>query len=213
MTIRAVYFDIGETLLDRTAEYGALADVLGVRRHTFSAVFGGVLVRGGGVREALAHFTSESWDELRRRAGVHVSEDDLYADVRPTLARLTGYRVGVVGNQPADVATEIRALELPVDIVATSSDWGVAKPAPDFFERVVEDAGCSPAQIVYVGDQVDNDVVPALAAGMRAVRLLRGPWGHLIRDPGVEARCLAVIDSLNDLPVVLGEERPDQGRG
>jgi hypothetical protein len=33
--IRAVWFDVGETLIDESREYGTWADWLGVPRHTF----------------------------------------------------------------------------------------------------------------------------------------------------------------------------------
>ncbi len=35
--IRSVVFDVGETLLDDTSEWGRWADWIGVPRHTFSA--------------------------------------------------------------------------------------------------------------------------------------------------------------------------------
>jgi hypothetical protein len=38
--IKSVFFDVDETLVDETREYGTWADWLGVPRHTFSAVFG-----------------------------------------------------------------------------------------------------------------------------------------------------------------------------
>lgn len=44
--IVAVCFDVGETIVDKTREYGTWADWLGVPRHTFSAVFGAVPARG-----------------------------------------------------------------------------------------------------------------------------------------------------------------------
>jgi hypothetical protein len=43
--IRAVYFDVGETLIDESTEYGTWADWLGVPRHTFSAIFGQVIAQ------------------------------------------------------------------------------------------------------------------------------------------------------------------------
>jgi hypothetical protein len=45
--IHAVWFDVGEVLIDETHEYGTWADWLGIPRHTFSAMFGAVIARGG----------------------------------------------------------------------------------------------------------------------------------------------------------------------
>ena len=68
--IRAVYLDIGETILDRTREYLAWAQRLDVPAHTFSAVFGAVVARGGSVRDVVAVFTgdasADSFARLRR---------------------------------------------------------------------------------------------------------------------------------------------------
>jgi FMN phosphatase YigB (HAD superfamily) len=50
-----------------------------------------------------------------------------------------------------------------------------------------------------VGDRVDNDVEPALAAGMTAVHVRRGPWGHLQQPPPGAIR----IRSLDELPEAL----------
>jgi FMN phosphatase YigB (HAD superfamily) len=46
-----------------------------------------------------------------------------------------------------------------------------------------------------VGDRVDNDVLPALACGMEAVHIRRGPWGLLHETPEGARR----IDSLLEL--------------
>ncbi len=71
---------------------------------------------------------------------------------------------------------------LPVDWVTTSAGWGVAKPDPAFFVRVASEVGAAPEHIAYVGDRVDNDVLPARRAGMLAVHLRRGPWGVIHAD-------------------------------
>jgi hypothetical protein len=47
VAIRAVWFDVGETLIDEGREYGTWADWLGVPRHTFSAMFGAVIALAG----------------------------------------------------------------------------------------------------------------------------------------------------------------------
>ena len=54
--IDAVVFDVGETLVDETREYGTWADWLGVPRHTFSAVFGAVIALGMDYRDAFQYF-------------------------------------------------------------------------------------------------------------------------------------------------------------
>ena len=56
---------------------------------------------------------------------------------------------------------------------------GGEKPSADFFNRIIAECGCAPGEIAYVGDRLDNDIRPALAAGMVAVFVRRGPWGYI----------------------------------
>ena len=88
--------------------------------------------------------------------------------------------------------------ETLVDEATTYERWGVQKPDSDFFARVVHEAGVPAEQILYVGDRVDNDVVPALAAGLRVVRVRRGAQARLESPEGT-----VTIDSLVELPQVL----------
>ena len=46
MAIKAVFFDVGETLVDETRQWGGWADWLGVPRLTFFAALGAVIERG-----------------------------------------------------------------------------------------------------------------------------------------------------------------------
>jgi FMN phosphatase YigB (HAD superfamily) len=65
---------------------------------------------------------------------------------------------------------------------------------------VVFDVGCLArlrSRGLLVGDRVDNDVEPALAAGMVAVHIKRGPWGHLHEAPA-EAIEIRGLDELPD---------------
>ncbi len=212
MVVRSVVFDVGETLLDDTREWGRWADWIGVPRHTFSAVLGAVTAEGRNNAETFQYF-QPGFDlaaerQLREDAGCGelIEDEDLYPDVRPGLKGLreAGLWVGIAGNQTSRAAELLRALELPVDAVATSGEWGVAKPDPDFFARVVEMAPGRPEEIVYVGDHRDNDVVPARAAGLRTALIRRGPWGHLwAEDPVVREQADWVIDSLDPLPDLL----------
>ncbi|CAM5728887.1 Hydrolase OS=Streptomyces antimycoticus OX=68175 GN=SSPO_049750 PE=4 SV=1 [Streptomyces antimycoticus] len=133
--------------------------------------------------------------------GEELSEADLYPDVRPALAALRekGLRVVIAGNQAAHVGQLLRELDLPVDEIATSGEWGVAKPDPRFFARVLDLAGTPPDKTVYVGDHPANDIRPAKAAGLRVAHLRRGPWGHLWSGTAEAAGADWQIDSLHDL--------------
>lgn len=184
MPIRAVWFDVGETLIDETREYGTWADWLGVPRHTFSAMFGAVIARGGDYREVFQHFkpgfdlAAERQARLDAGMGEYFNGLDLYPDARPCLQALkdAGYFVGIAGNQTARAAQFIQELNLPADVIATSDDWGIEKPNPAFFHRLIAVSEHSPNEIAYVGDRLDNDVTPAIQAGVNAFWLQRGPW-------------------------------------
>ena len=72
------------------------------------------------------------------------------------------------------------------------------KPDSDFFAHVVDEAGVSAEEILYVGDRVDNDVVPARATGLRAIRIRRGAHARIESPEGI-----VTIGSLSELPGAL----------
>jgi HAD superfamily hydrolase (TIGR01509 family) len=189
--LEAVVFDVGETLVDETALWEGAADTAGVPRFTLMGILGGLAARGE------PH--SRVWEILGvQPPAASWAGDGLYPDSLPVLRRLraSGIVVGAVGNTPVEAEELVRG---HVDFVGSSARWGVQKPAPEFFARVAEEAGYPPPEIAYVGDRVDNDIVPALAAGMVAVHIRRGPWGHLHEPPPGVLR----IASLDELPTVL----------
>jgi len=195
VALRAVVFDVGETLVDETGMWERAADAAGVPRFTLMGVLGGLAAR----REHHARV----WEILGvERPPSSWSDAELYADALPCLARLRsrGYLVGAAGNMPADAEEVLRE---HVDLVGSSERWGVAKPDQVFFQRIAAEAGLDPLEIAYVGDRVDNDVEPALEAGMVAVHLRRGPWGHLHEPPSAAIR----ICSLDELPDALASRR------
>ena len=217
--IRAVFLDVGETIVDESQEYGAWADWLGVPRHTFSAVLGAVIARGLDYRETFQFFKPgfDLAEERRRRVAAgqpeNWAEDALYPDARPCMQALRemGLRVGLAGNQTKEAEAILRSLDLPVDVLGTSDAWGVEKPAPDFFARLVEEAGCGASSVLYVGDRMDNDVGPAQAAGLATAYIRRGPWGYILRDPAVEEACLFRLTNLAELPELVAKHNEAAG--
>lgn len=207
--IDAVVLDVGETLVDETREYGTWADWLGVPRHTFSAVFGAVMMAGRDYRDVFQYFRP-GFDldaERARRAETGrpetFGEEDLYPDVRPCMSALRdlGVWVCAAGNQTARAGAILRELRLPADMIATSDDWGVSKPDAAFFRAVIDASPCEASRIVYVGDRLDNDLRPAKAAGLRTAFIRRGPWGYIWEHhPDMAAVADWRMVSLTELP-------------
>ncbi|MFC9337383.1 HAD family hydrolase [Streptomyces sp. NPDC057020] len=186
--IRAVVFDVGECLVDETREYGTWADWLGVPRHTFASMFGAVIAQGRDYREVFQEFRPGfdlyAQREARAEAGQpeHFGEEDLYPDVRPALAQLRadGLWLGIAGNQTVRAGGILRELfSGDVDLIGTSDDWGASKPDLAFFHRVAEAVPFESSEILYVGDRVDNDLRPAVKAGMESALVHRGPWATI----------------------------------
>jgi HAD superfamily hydrolase (TIGR01549 family) len=189
MTDRWVVLDVGETIIDETRVWSIWADMLGIPRLTFLAGFGAVLARGGEHRDVFELFNVADWrtawpEHEAIYGGFQVA--DVYPDAIPAIDALRGrgYRVAVIGNQPTSRTAELRRIGIEAEVMAMSAEMGIAKPSQQFFERVLELLGSPPASsVAYVGDRVDNDVLPAVVAGMRAVWIRRGPWGYIERLP------------------------------
>lgn len=211
--IRAVVFDVGECLVNETREYGTWADWLQVPRHTFAAMFGAVIAQGRDYRETFQAFRPgfDLYAEREARAAAGrpetFGEEDLYPEVRDSLKalRADGLWLGIAGNQTVRAGTILRELfTQDVDLIGTSDDWGASKPDPSFFHRVAEVVPAEPGEILYVGDRVDNDVRPAVAAGMQTALVHRGPWATIQWD-SKEARRLPTfrIESLLELSPLI----------
>jgi FMN phosphatase YigB (HAD superfamily) len=200
MALRAVFFDVGETIVDERRYWREVAALADVPEHALWAAVGVTIERGEDHTAAFAHLGIERPAEIDRV--VLYRSEDLYPDALPclTAVRAAGYRVGLAGNQSAALETWVRAEDLPVDVIGSSASWGVCKPSPAFFERLVAESGFRAGEVAYVGDRVDNDVEPAAECGLVAVWIRRGPWGWLQR--GGERAALR-IESLDDLPAGL----------
>ena len=182
---RWVCLDVGETLIDESRVWSTWADIAGVPRLTFMAVLGAAIASGGAHEDFFTRLGVGDW--LAAAPIVETDyggfrEEDLYPDARQAIGglRALGYRVAVIGNQPASRGPELRALGIEPDVMAMSDEMGVSKPDPAFFARALELMGSpDPGDVAYVGDRIDNDVQPSAAAGMRAVWIRRGPWAAI----------------------------------
>lgn len=210
--IRAIFFDVAHTLLDKP----------------------GVLVS---MRDALAlHGLDVPLDELRFRHSLMMeaivfpdrTDSDFYRSFNAAVIRALGavptpamldavfaaatYQPWV----PFDDARSIGRLALPrgilsnwdhtleeklgdfedchFDWVLGSSRQGSRKPDPAFFRLIPECTGLSPGEIAYVGDSMRLDIEPATRLGLRAILIDRNAL-----FPHATVPRIVTLDELEDV--------------
>ena len=137
------------------------------------------------------------------------------------------YPLGIVSNAqfytPLILSTLLKDdLRRWFDRTVWSFEIGIAKPSPAIFERYVtllSDDGVrpvSPGEILYVGNDMRNDVSTARGAGWRTVLFAGDTRSLRLRDPNYQ-RALAipdaVITSLNQILLVIPERPSTESKG
>ncbi len=130
-----------------------------------------------------------------------------FPDAADALSLLTkhGIKVGIVTN--AHQPMWLRDIELRTHNLfdhfptcrISAADVGYLKPHPAIFQAALNCLGTTPSETVFVGDDLEADIVGAQAAGLRAVlrRIKREKvnLSHIVPDE--------MIDSLEELPAIL----------
>jgi putative hydrolase of the HAD superfamily len=90
--------------------------------------------------------------------------------------RRARFRLAVCSNFDARLNAVIDGTpELaPIELRVISSEVKYRKPSGRFFEALTRTANCAASQILFVGDDPDNDVAAAKAAGLWARQIDRG---------------------------------------
>lgn len=108
-----------------------------------------------------------------------------------------GIPVGVVSNWDSTLRERLQQhfSEIVFTPVVVSAEYGTAKPNPQIYLEAVRQTGLRPNEILFIGDSVRLDMVPAVQAGMTAVLVDR--HGFYPAFNGIR------IASLMDLPALL----------
>lgn len=142
--------------------------------------------------EALAAHLNRIY--LRRR----FEDIELYPDVAPALDALAPhYSLGLLSN--GNSYPERCGLGGRFSFAIFSQDVGFEKPDRRIFEIACSRAGCSPDELLHVGDSLETDVAGANGVGARSVWLNRKGKPH----DGDVAPDLE-IRSLREIPAALG---------
>ena len=198
--VHAVVFDVGETLVDESRAWAAQAERAGVTPFTLMGLIGALIARDQDHRQV--------WDLLgvsHPATSPLIDGEDLYSDALACLrsAKQAGLLVGIAGNQLACAEAQLRDNGFNVDFIASSAAWGLEKLSPEFFSRVIAETQLNARQVLYVGDRLDNDVLPARRAGMRTAFIRRGPWGYVHAQRKEVGLADLQIESLAELTEVF----------
>ena len=150
--LKAIFFDVGETLIDETRLMQIWADTLGVDHDEFMAVLDDVIFnatsRSAGCSSAAARLRRRRGAAQRRRDGsdFFIEARDLYADARPclTLLKQQGLFVGIAGNQPPTAKATLVSFGLDArpDHHVGRARRGQADA--EFFTKILDLAASSP---------------------------------------------------------------------
>ncbi|GAA96891.1 uncharacterized protein L969DRAFT_475276 [Mixia osmundae IAM 14324] len=158
------------------------------------------LVTGNELQTALPGLTSAL---IQRFSSSRAYE--LYEDVRPALATVKsgwpGIELGVLSNTDPCLHDVLKSLGLSDEFLAVQTSWAlrVAKPDPLIFLRAIQDS-FRPDQVLYVGDDPEEDYDAACKAGLRSVWLKRPGLGAKGWDDQFDEECAReTIASLADL--------------
>jgi 2-haloalkanoic acid dehalogenase type II len=157
-------------------------------------------------READPEDLEEYRGEQRR---LHQRYFQLREGVPDTLAELRrrGLRLGVVSNIDEDQLSHLGSLaglDRYFDWLLSSEQAGSCKPDPAIFAEAARRAGCEPAEALFVGDSLPQDIAGANRAGMRSVLL----WHRADREPPAEGvRPRHVIRRIPELLSLVGGAR------
>jgi putative hydrolase of the HAD superfamily len=201
MSIKAIFFDIDDTLYDST-KLTTMARQNSIRAMTDS---------GLPIRDEEKLYTllediikkhgsnyGKHYDRLLEELGLeidpkiiaagvvayeHTKEGYLkpFPGVIPTLLKLKErYNLGVISNGLAVKQWE-KLIGLGIhhlfDVVATSEELGFSKPQKEIFFVAVEKLGLVPEECIMVGDRLDTDITGGNLAGMKTVYLKKGKYG------------------------------------
>jgi putative hydrolase of the HAD superfamily len=131
-------------------------------------------------------------------------------DLRQTLDTLRGrgLKLGIVSNtfvNRASLEKHLQQLGLleffPVQLY--SYEYHVRKPSAELLQIAAEKIGEAHENIIFVGDRIDNDILPALASGMHAI--LKDAYTNAGKSTPPGARRIRL---LSELPALI--EQLDQ---
>lgn len=123
------------------------------------------------------------WDIDEKALGIETARTFRSASIRHLrvfpqnmrlLDLLRDYPMGIVSNgQRVFSEIELRYLDLfrHFQKVVFSSDLGFKKPDPRIFLEGAKGLGLNAGEVLYIGDNFENDIIPSIKLGMKAMHI------------------------------------------
>ncbi|MFC7197356.1 TIGR01548 family HAD-type hydrolase [Halosimplex aquaticum] len=144
----------------------------------------------------------------------YINDEPQILEAETVGALRASHDLGVLTGRPAaeaDIALERVGLDVPDEHRFTMDDWDEGKPDPHALVTLAERFGAD--SVVFVGDTLDDVRTAVNAAEADSERTYRGVGvltGGLTGEDGrrkyERAGAAAVVDSVNDLPALLGAD-------
>jgi len=137
-----------------------------------------------------------------------VRKTQIYTDAPSELPKLknAGYALGIVSDEEFAVVEGVlrnSGLYGLFNIVVVSDKVRGYKNKGEPFRQALKHTLLDPHEILYVGDSVARDVIPAKSVGLRAVLLTREGSGHQVEDISPDY----ILPNLKDLILALAEKK------
>ena len=88
------------------------------------------------------------------------------------------------------------------DFVIVSDDAGIEKPSPEIFKMALEKSNLNSDEVVYIGDNLKDDICGAVSAGIKPIfisRDIKSHYNHVENQDELFPKGLLRISSLSDL--------------
>ena len=116
---------------------------------------------------------------------------------------------GIWSNTRVATAADIRrwleraGLEHQIRWVAASFELGSRKPDPEFFARALAACGLESTEVLFVGNQLDTDIVGANRAGIQSVYLSGPAYRSADECVTQEPKPTFTVETLFELPALV----------
>lgn len=143
-------------------------------------------------------------EELEQRFRLGIYSAKIFDDVVPTLKELRPkYKLGIISNTDTFSAQALARAGLfkYLDAQCLSCDIGIIKPDMEMFTIMAEKLDLNPDEILMIGDNISDDLIPASSAGFQTLLIKRE--GSFIKSHNEAGEYKDTITSLKDLKKFL----------